>query len=492
NNYTRCNSINYSEPRTDNNSCNSINYSEPRTNNTSCNNINYSEPRTDNNSCNNINYSEPRTDNTSCNSINYSEPRTNNTSCNNINYYKHRNHFTSPSNDTSFNNKRACASNPCLGGSTCEERANQSFVCLCLTGDFYIESCVRGKVFPGKLSLTKKFDPNMSNKQSQGFKDTSDEIINAIDQKFSEYNFYSGSSVLELRGSKPSKTRAEEGNVEASIEIFYHPNADITEKDVKETMETITCDSCSLPGTFATQDLCDSAPCDKKTTTCKSTEGTFTCSCQEGFNATNFSDRICLECPAGETFDKNKCVPCGFGRTGTNCKDNRILILVIVAPILGALLIIALILLGVLTTKSKKKSSKIEDEDIGKPYHSHSIAKAPLSKSDSNGYPPPVKELTNGLAVSSGAPRIPRATATGNWESRTNLEMTPSNSRQNLISSGQNSRFDDNQDDMISFAHSRPKNNPYEQIRPTSNPYAQNRSMNPYAQSRGQTNPYYS
>ncbi|MED6274173.1 hypothetical protein CHARACLAT_013775 [Characodon lateralis] len=388
----------------------------------------------------------------------------------------------------------ACASNPCLGGSTCEERANQSFACLCLAGDVFIGTCVRAKVFPGKLSLKDKFVPTMSNKQSQEFKDTSDKIINALDQKLNEINSYSGSSVLELRESIASKTRAVSGNVEASVEIIYDPNADITEKDVVETMKTITCDDCSLPGTFAAQDLCHSTPCDDKTTACNFTDGTFTCSCQEGFASTSFSDRICVECPDGQRYDQseNKCVLCNFGYNGFNCKDNRVLILVIVAPILGGLLIIALILLGVLTTKSKKKSSKIEDEDIGKPYHSHSVAKAPLSKSDSNGYPPPVKELTNGLAVSSGAPRIPRATATGNWESRTNLEMTPSNSRQNLISSGQNSRFGDNQDDMISFAHSQPKNNPYEQIRPTSNPYAQNRSMNPYAQSRGQTNPYYS
>ncbi|XP_047232033.1 mucin-13b [Girardinichthys multiradiatus] len=388
----------------------------------------------------------------------------------------------------------ACASNPCQGGSTCEERANQTFACLCLTGDVFIGSCVRAKIFPGKLSLKETFKPEMGNKQSQEFKDTSEKITTAIDQKFQENYLYSGSSVLELQGSKSSKTRAEAGNIEASIEIIYQPNANITEDDVKITMKTITCEDCSLPGTFAAQNLCDYAPCDDKTTMCKSTEGTFTCSCKEGFRATNFSERICVECPDGQRYDKNqnKCVSCGFGYTGFNCKDNRVLILVIIAPILGALLIIALILLGVLTTKSKKKSSKIEDEDIGKPYHSHSVAKAPLSKSDSNGYPPPVKELTNGLAVSSGAPRIPRATATGNWESRTNLEMTPNNSRQNLISSGQNSRFDDNQDDMISFAHSRPKNNPYEQIRPTSNPYAQNRSMNPYSQSRGQTNPYYS
>uniref|UniRef100_A0A096M7E4 Uncharacterized protein n=1 Tax=Poecilia formosa TaxID=48698 RepID=A0A096M7E4_POEFO len=90
-----------------------------------------------------------------------------------------------------------------------------------------------------------------------------------------------------------------------------------------------------------------------------------------------------------------------------------------------------------------------------------------------------------------GFPRIPRATAHSNWESRTNLEMTPSNSRQNLIPSGMNSRFNDNQDDMYSFSWRRPKNHPYDEMQPKSNPYSQNRASNPYAQTRGQTNPYY-
>lgn len=81
----------------------------------------------------------------------------------------------------------------------------------------------------------------------------------------------------------------------------------------------------------------------------------------------------------------------------------------------------------------KKKASKNTEEDFGKPYQSHSLGKPPLSYS--NSYSSWVKE-PNASLPNSGAPRIPRATISNNWERKTNLVMTPVNNRKNLISSG--------------------------------------------------------
>lgn len=249
-----------------------------------------------------------------------------------------------------------------------------------------------------------------------------------------------------------------------------------------------SCQGCILSGnTFQERDLCEDNPCDNSTTKCSFKDGTFECPCQENYVPTDFSDLICIACPAGKKPKGSECVSCGFGRTGLNCVDDRLFIAVIVSSVLGGIMIIALIALSVVASKSKKKGSKIKEEDFGKPYQSHSFAKPPPSYS--NGQSASVKEPTN-FSTTFEAPRIPRAIS--NWESKTNLEMTPSNSRQNLISSGRNSRFNENQDDMFSFSQGRPKNNTYEQIPPNSNPYAQNRATNPYTQNRGQTNPYYS
>lgn len=68
--------------------------------------------------------------------------------------------------------------------------------------------------------------------------------------------------------------------------------------------------------------------------------------------------------------------------------------------------------------RSKKLSKASSTADFGKSYSSHSPAPLP------------------GLA---GMPRIPRATANKGRNIESDLEMTPSSSRQNLISSGRNS-----------------------------------------------------
>lgn len=77
--------------------------------------------------------------------------------------------------------------------------------------------------------------------------------------------------------------------------------------------------------------------------------------------------------------------------------------------------------------RSKKHFKASSTADIGKPYISHSSANSPLVNGD------------KGVPAVAGMPRIPRATANKSWNSGSDLEMTPSGSRQNLISSGRNS-----------------------------------------------------
>ncbi|XP_054878611.1 mucin-13-like [Poeciliopsis prolifica] len=374
-----------------------------------------------------------------------------------------------------------CGSNPCPVGSTCEERFNQTFYCLCRPGEAYSHPfCLRTKVFPGLLVWEKEFLPDMADKTSKIFLEISMNIHSEVSKQFEGKSGYLGIEVLELR-RKETKERSQ-SFIEASVNIVYD-SSEITANDVKVIVE-----GSPLAGSFTVKTLCDSNPCDTSSSTCSPTEGSFKCACKSGFIETDYSENLCVACPSGQGVVDNKCVNCHFGYTGFNCKDNTLLIVVIVCCIIGFLLIAALIALPLVVKKSKKKSSKAKEEDIGKPYQSHSIAKAPLSygNGNSNDFSASVKEPTN-----FGAPRIPRATANSNWDSRTNLEMTPSNSRQNLIPSGINSRLNDNQDDMYSYSQNRPRNHPYEEIQPKSNPYSQNRASNPYAQTRSQTNPYY-
>ncbi|TNN65290.1 Mucin-13 [Liparis tanakae] len=191
-----------------------------------------------------------------------------------------------------------------------------------------------------------------------------------------------------------------------------------------------------------------------------------------------------------------ECEACEFGYSGVDCEDAWQLALVVVGSLLGVTLLIVAIVLPILATKSSKSSKMDGDADLGRPYVSHPPIQQPMvnsnyAKSQAASFNRPANGLpANGLSTfaNAGVPRIPRATTTNSWDSRTNLEMNLSSSRQNLIPAGRNSRFRDDYDDMNPNAQGRPQ---YSPSRPQNNPYAQNQAqVNPYGQSQGNSNPY--
>ncbi|XP_032431021.1 uncharacterized protein LOC116727602 [Xiphophorus hellerii] len=205
---------------------------------------------------------------------------------------------------------------------------------------------------------------------------------------------------------------------------------------------------------------------------CASNPCLFGSTCEERDNQTY----MCL-CMAGEV----------YGPQG--CQNDWWLILVIVSSILGCLLFALAISLLVVVKKFRKKIFKREEEDIWRPYQNPAFDKGPPSYSSINGFSGWVKEPANSL-VNSAAPRIPRAKLSNNWVSRPSSQLTPSNSRQNLIPSGMHSKFSNIQDDMFPFSQSPPRNIPYEEVQARSSPYHQLRAKNPYDKAQGQTSPY--
>ncbi|XP_007543036.2 mucin-13b [Poecilia formosa] len=356
----------------------------------------------------------------------------------------------------------ACASNPCLSGSTCQDRGNGSHLCLCLPGDVYLQGCQKAKVFPALVALVEKYHPEMADKTSQKFKEIADKIINAVDKEFKNKHGFILAIVLELREIQ-SVQRSNTGNVEASVETIYEATSDITQEIVIETLKTnITCENCPLPANVTLKDLCGSDPCDKATSNCKPTEGSFECTCLDGYIKTNYSERLCMACPSGYKAENNKCKPCGFGRSGINCKDESKLILVIVSPILACLLVLALIALPLVVRTFKRKMSKgkeNKEKDVWKPYTIPSLGKAPPSCSSRSSFFAYVNEPEN-ILTNSGVPRIPRAKLSRSWPGKINTEISPSNSQQSSTPSRRNSIG--------------PDNIPYRNVLTIKNPYTQN------------------
>ncbi|XP_039472641.1 mucin-13-like [Oreochromis aureus] len=326
----------------------------------------------------------------------------------------------------------------------------------------------------------------MRDRKSKEFKETADKVIAELYKVYKGTNGYSGSIVLELR---PSTTPVSRNvvNVDASVQISYEASSKITEDQVVQTLTE--CEDCVLiENTIETTDLCATNSCDKETTNCTPGDGTYECTCKDGYRKTDNSDRICTAaCSFGEKLKDNKCMKCSFGYSGFNCSENWKLVLVIVGSVLGGLLLIAIILLPVVATQKSNKSSKnSKSAEMKKPFINLSSATQPMA---SNKFGHSQGLSFNGSAnghsgfQNGGVPMFPRAAnPTNSMDNRTNLEMKPSNGGQNFGHMNSGSQIYDEQDNI----------RPYAQTRPQSNPYAQNQPrMNPYTQNQGHSNPHY-
>ncbi|XP_061612752.1 mucin-13b [Phyllopteryx taeniolatus] len=397
-----------------------------------------------------------------------------------------------------------CELQPCPDRSECEPRANNTRVCVCMAGDYYNEEsqrCELAKVFPGQLQVPGiPFEDDMKIKTSLAFQRAAEQISEQIGLLFSESSGYSRSIVLELKSIGNPKVRATPG-VNAAVEMVFETSAEVKTQQIVHIIGNASkCDKCLLANSsFANTDLCIKQPCDGKTTKCTAGDsGDFLCDCLKGYIMTDYSQRMCVACLSGLTPNGTwECVACPFGYSGFNCGESWKLVLVIVGSVLGGLLLITLIILIVMSVKSPKKTKKNKGLNSKNHDVSRFSDKDPLVMSlPTNQRDPPIKpDPTMGVKPfpSGGMPRIPRATTSSAWDNGTNLEMTASNSRQNLVAGGRSSWLNDNSEEMNGSPYTRPRNqtNPYGQTRPLNNPYTESRAVNnSYAQDRPQINPY--
>ncbi|XP_077595670.1 uncharacterized protein LOC144211966 [Stigmatopora nigra] len=395
-----------------------------------------------------------------------------------------------------------CDRQPCPFGSQCEARANDTRACLCMAGDSFNEesqSCESAKVFPGELQvLGIEFDKNMTIKTSPLFQQTAKDISDQIDQNFEKTAGYSHSMVLELKAILNTKVKTDPG-ISATIELIFETSAEITTQEILNAItEASKCEDCLLANsTFTNINLCSKKPCDENTTECLAGDnGKFTCKCLKDYIITDYSDRFCVACPSGQTPNGTRaCMNCPFGYSGFNCKEVWKLALVIVGSVLGGLLLITVIVVIVLAVRTPKKTSKSSKNTKNTKMINGSDQDPLVTSLPTNHQVPSVKkELAKGVKPfpNGGVPKIPRATAASAWDNSTNLEMTPSNSHQNLVNGGRRV-LNESYEEMNDSPYNRPRNqtNPFPQTRTLNNPYAESRAVNnPYAQSRPQTNPY--
>ncbi|XP_060884079.1 mucin-13-like [Labrus mixtus] len=228
------------------------------------------------------------------------------------------------------------------------------FECLCLPGRVYNKdssTCESAKVFPGQLTLTNEYNSNHADPTSEDFLNVSKGVVTELDDVFKSTTGYSKSIVLKLKSTNSVRVwfRATPG-ILAEVENIFEPAAAIDTNIVTDTLTAAIKDSSKdsiLNGaTFKEDDLCTSKPCDVKTTNCTGKDGSFGCSCKDGYIKTIYSDRVCVACPSGQKAGPSGCVACTFGYSGLNCNASWQLALVVVSVVVGLLLISAIVMVG--------------------------------------------------------------------------------------------------------------------------------------------------
>ncbi|XP_028813914.1 mucin-13b isoform X2 [Denticeps clupeoides] len=292
-----------------------------------------------------------------------------------------------------------CIPSPCPEYSNCEPRFD-GYACVCFAGlSFHEGSCEKAKVFSCSLRTNNEFVPEMSNKESQIFLETSAEIVYELNVALSKLPGYINSAVLSLRS----------GSVVAEVENTFNFFAEINEDEVTNGIKNA--DTPWLAEVEVTSNSpCSRDACDAISSWCSYKDGVVECNCNVGYIKTPFSLRSCTACPPGYKAVSDKCEKCSFGYSGTGCGEAYLLILVIVSSLLGGLLVITLVVFSILYSKKSKKSSK---------------------KAKSSG---PSPQDFRDLSANQGVPRIPRVNANKDWVP-SNLEMSGSGSTRNLVTS---------------------------------------------------------
>ncbi|XP_076854706.1 protein HEG homolog 1-like [Brachyhypopomus gauderio] len=302
-----------------------------------------------------------------------------------------------------------CASNPCPQDSTCEERVD-SFTCTCQPGLFYdrnLKSCLEAKSFPNDLQLPNlEFKEEMEQRDSEEFKNASQQIVEALDKSFRDETGYLRSTVLKL-SALPARTAIV--GVSADVDSFFSSTSNVTEETVNTTVQKAISSSDGsmilFGGTISFKTLCSVDYCDNTTTKCSSSDGLATCSCKEEYVMSKRMTRACIACPSGEKAVNSKmCEQCPFGLSGFNCNEPYLLSVVVVSCILGTLSVSSFIAVIVIRFRTSKKTPDTPDNN----------------------------EFNMEFSKPAGIPRIPRANPNIGWQPF-NLDTSHSGSRSVLV-----------------------------------------------------------
>ncbi|XP_077305880.1 LOW QUALITY PROTEIN: mucin-13 [Lithobates pipiens] len=296
---------------------------------------------------------------------------------------------------TTTANPRECSSKPC-GDVECVQLSSD-YVCRCPLGLAFINStlsCRQGDAFYGEVTITGvEFSSNSTSPQ---YAAVYKYVIDNFRTCFENFPDYLSTTILEMRQTTTKNAR-NTNTVVTQVSNYFGQGA-VTKDIVDKAVNDYVAKNNNF-GSYTNQTICSSGVyCDDATTTCAEySSGQYAkCTCKTGLYSSQLTVTTCRECApdctsssgqqckqggAGTTPQcvclpgyKSKdggCKKCDFGYSGEECKDNYLLILVIVGAVLGAIVLGLLgAVIGVSVRSRRGKSGEraelIDDDKLGR------------------------------------------------------------------------------------------------------------------------------
>ncbi|KAM4626793.1 mucin-13 [Discoglossus pictus] len=298
-----------------------------------------------------------------------------------------------PTFSTTTERKQSCSENPCgTRIATCINLIDNTYVCQCPINYYYntpSKSCDIGDSFYGNLDLKFQYTEQLNNHQSEEFKDLHKKVNQIFQECFKDEKLYKETRITEVLPSQ-QLVRAQKVNNFVQIKVInlFVENSNLSPSDVNENVAGFL--ETNYPGetVFSISDVCDGFYCDDYTTVCINDTLIPDCVCKDGFDKIPSLDSACPVCDSSCNRVANKecvqvkkdrkvvpeclclhdyymdnsgvCVPCQFGYSGKDCKNNYLLILTTVTSVLG-ILIFGFIIGGIVFYLRKKRKPDQED-----------------------------------------------------------------------------------------------------------------------------------
>ncbi|XP_009946781.1 PREDICTED: mucin-13-like, partial [Leptosomus discolor] len=249
-----------------------------------------------------------------------------------------------------------------------------TFTCLCPYGFYYNnKDCHRGKIYPGVITLEGFYTNNVETVNSMEYEKVFQYVMEFFQDAFKDLEGFGQTVIVGIRTLK--ETRAS-SSMHVTVTNLFMENSTVEKETVSSAIRNAT-ENSTYVSDYRDETYCAAFNCDAQTTVC---EGDMfpECTCRPDFSKTEWDDRSCSDCSKDCSAEQNKycvkengiptckcmsnfewknekCVSCPVGYSGENCSDNRELILIIVGTVFGAIILMLVIAVSVVSVRAKHK-----------------------------------------------------------------------------------------------------------------------------------------